>query len=147
MNVIVAGSREFDDYDLLRSKLDFFLSNKTDIRVVCGEAEGADQLGKQYAEANGYEVLSYPDQSSIYGAFAKYKRNREMARVADALVAFWDGKSKGTAQLIQVMKEAGKPIRIVYYKQESNDSEDEGTSYMDYSDDRNGFDAKKGIIK
>ena len=134
MNVIIAGSRTFSDYDLLRKKLDFFLSHKTDIHIVCGEAEGADQLGKKYAQEKGYEVLSYPDESSIYGSFAKYKRNREMARVADALVAFWDGKSKGTAQLIQVMKEARKPIRIVYYKHESSGGSDGDSSYMDYSE-------------
>ena len=135
MNIIVAGSRTFDDYEFLRSKLDYYFSHKSNnIQIVCGEAEGADQLGKKYAEEKGYNVLSFPDQSNIFGSFAKYKRNREMARVADALVAFWDGESKGTAQLIQVMKEAGKPIRIVYYKEASSRNGITGSGYDDGSD-------------
>ena len=135
MNIIVAGSRTFDDYDLLRSKLDYYFSNKgNDIQIICGEAEGADQLGKKYAEEKGYNVLSFPNQSEIFGSFAKYKRNREMARTADALVAFWDGESKGTAQLIQVMKEADKPIRVVYYKEIAKQQEELKSGYMNVDD-------------
>lgn len=60
MKVIVAGGRDFDDYNLLRKKLDFLLSNQTNIQIVCGEARGADILGKKYANEREYEVLSFP---------------------------------------------------------------------------------------
>ena len=59
MKVIVAGGRDFINYDLMREKLDFLLKNYApDIEIVCGEALGADSLGKFYAQRKGYNVLS-----------------------------------------------------------------------------------------
>lgn len=110
MKVIVAGSRDFVNYDLLCSKLDIFFSNQTYIEVVCGEARGADKLGKRYAKERGYNVISFPAEWDKYGKSAGYRRNQEMAENADALVAFWDGYSKGTANMIEIMKKKGKPV-------------------------------------
>lgn len=115
MKVIIAGSRGFSDYDLLCSKLDFLLSGQTDIQIVCGEARGADTLGKRYAKEHGYDVLSFPADWNKYGKSAGYRRNKEMAETADALVAFWDGKSRGTANMISIMRTMKKPVRIVRY--------------------------------
>ena len=115
MNVIVAGSRDFNKYDLLCDKLDFFLSEQSDIQIVCGEARGADSLGKRYAKEHGYDVLSFPAEWSKYGKSAGYRRNQAMAEAADALVAFWDGSSKGTANMIEIMKKNGKPVRVIRY--------------------------------
>lgn len=115
MKVIVAGGRDFDDYDLLREKLDFLLSNQTNIQIVCGEARGADTLGKKYANERGYEVLSFPANWKTYGKSAGHRRNREMAEAADVLVAFWDGKSRGTEGMIKIMRSMGKPVRVVMY--------------------------------
>ena len=115
MKVIIAGGREFSGYDLLCSKLDFLLSGQTDIQIICGEARGADTLGKRYAKEHGYDVLSFPADWNKYGKSAGYRRNKEMADAADALVAFWDGKSRGTANMISIMRTMKKPIRIVRY--------------------------------
>jgi hypothetical protein len=62
--------------------------------------------------------LHFPPDWKKYGKSAGYRRNKEMAEVADALVAFWDGKSKGTANMIDLMRKAGKPLKIVYYSNE-----------------------------
>lgn len=113
MKVIVAGGRDFSNYNLLCKKLDIILSQQKDIQIVCGEARGADSLGKRYAEEHGYVVLSYPANWEKYGKSAGFIRNKEMAQVADALVAFWDGQSKGTYNMIQLMK--NKPTRVVMY--------------------------------
>jgi hypothetical protein len=113
MKVIVAGSRTFDNYQLLCRKLDLILSRQKEVQIVCGEARGADVLGRRYAEEHGYEVLSFPAQWDTFGKSAGYRRNAEMAKVADALVAFWDGSSKGTQNMIQLMQ--GKPTRIIRY--------------------------------
>jgi hypothetical protein len=115
LKIIVAGSREFNKYDLLCMKLDSLLMNHDDIQIVCGEARGADQLGKRYAKEHGYEVLSFPANWDKYGKSAGYKRNQEMAKVADALVAFWNGVSKGTANMIEIMNKSGKPVRVIRY--------------------------------
>ncbi len=113
MKIIVAGGRDFSNYELLSRKLDVILSRQKDIQIVCGEARGADALGRRYAEERGYTVLSYPANWEKYGKSAGFRRNEEMARVADALVAFWDGKSKGTCNMIQLMK--NRPTRVIRY--------------------------------
>lgn len=113
MKIIIAGGRDFNNYALLCRKLDVILSRQKDIEIVCGEARGADSLGRRYAEERGYTVLSYPANWEKYGRSAGYRRNEEMAQVADALVAFWDGTSKGTQNMIELMK--NKPTRVIRY--------------------------------
>lgn len=59
--VIIAGGRDFDDYQLLKATMDKLLCNITDeITVVCGQAKGADTLGEQYAMEKGYAIDYYP---------------------------------------------------------------------------------------
>ncbi len=111
--VIIAGSRDFDDYSLLKTKMDGLLRNKDDVCVVCGEARGADTLGRRYAEERGYQILSFPANWSKHGRKAGYLRNIEMAENADALVAFWNGESHGTKHMIDTAKRYGLQIRII----------------------------------
>ena len=83
--------------------------------IVCGEARGADSLGKRLAYEKGWKVLSFPADWDKHGKAAGYKRNDEMARNADALIAFWDGKSRGTKHMIDLAKKYGLQTRIVGY--------------------------------
>lgn len=118
--VIVAGSRDFCDYELMKSKLDKLLAryDPQDLTIVCGEARGADSLGKRYAEERGISVKSFPAEWERYGKSAGYKRNVQMAENADALVAFWDGKSRGTRHMIDIAIDHGLQVRIIRYKTE-----------------------------
>lgn len=114
--VIVAGGRDFSNYELLESKLNRILQNITDeIVIVCGMARGADTLGERYAKANGIRVEYYPADWNKYGKSAGYIRNEQMAKNADALIAFWDGKSKGTKNMIDVAEKYKLKIRTVRY--------------------------------
>lgn len=116
--VIVAGSRGFVKYVLLRDKLDHMLSNisKThDIVIVSGTAEGADKLGEQYARERGYEVKQFPADWDKYGKSAGYKRNEQMAEIATACVCFWDGVSRGTMHMINIAKEKKLKLLVVEY--------------------------------
>ena len=115
MKIIVAGGREFNDYELMKRKLDHLFSRRNNIVVVCGEARGADSLGKRYAQEHGMEVISKPADWDRYGRTAGYRRNMEMGEIADALVAFWDGKSRGTKNMIDIMHDLCKPVRVVRY--------------------------------
>lgn len=115
--VIIAGSRDFSDYQLLCEKMDRLLSNvKEPITVVCGKARGADTLGEQYALERGYEVLPFPADWERYGRSAGYRRNTQMAENADALVAFWDGESIGTRHMISIAKSHGLKVRVVRFE-------------------------------
>ena len=115
---IVAGGRDFNDAGLMVGRLDYFLSSKsgcTKISIISGMAKGADTLGASYAEVRGYLVWPYPANWELHGKSAGYKRNQEMAEVADVLVAFWDGKSRGTKHMIDIMRKLNKPVRVVKY--------------------------------
>ena len=103
--VIIAGGRNFQDYDMLAAYMDFLLSKTTeDVEIVCGMARGADRLGEKYAMERGLQIHRMPANWNKYGKTAGYKRNIEMADEADALAAFWDGKSRGTAHMIETAK-------------------------------------------
>ena len=114
-NVIIAGSRDFNDYPLLAEKCSKLFANKKPTAIVCGEARGADSLGKRYAKENGIPVLSFPADWDKHGKRAGYLRNCEMVENADALVAFWDGNSRGTMHMISIAKEKGLAVRIIRF--------------------------------
>lgn len=96
--------------------------NKRPEAVLCGLALGADVLGGLWAVCNDIPVLPYPadwknKDSPTYRAdlgydkSAGYRRNSKMAEDGDALVALWDGESRGTAGMIREMEKRGKPCR------------------------------------
>lgn len=120
LKVIVAGSRSFNSYALLKDSLLYLLSEddeqdkpSADIEIVSGGAKGADTLGRMFANEFGLKIkFFYPDWDK-HGRAAGPLRNKEMSEYADALVAFWDGESRGTKNMIELMKKAGKPCRVV----------------------------------
>jgi predicted Rossmann fold nucleotide-binding protein DprA/Smf involved in DNA uptake len=110
--VIVAGSREFTNYELLKETLDsLHLQHTPDIEIVSGGARGADKMGERYAKERGIRVEVFPAQWDTYGKSAGYKRNQQMADHADTLIAFWDGVSKGTKHMIDIAK--AKNINVI----------------------------------
>lgn len=117
--VIIAGGREFNDYKLLEEKADFYLSKKREegyrVIVVSGTAKGADLLGERYAKVRNYLVRRFPADWNKYGLRAGYLRNKQMAENADALIAFWDGKSKGTNHMINLAKQHHLQVAVVRY--------------------------------
>jgi cyanophycinase-like exopeptidase len=115
--LIVAGGRDFADYELLKTKLDIALRNRVEegVTIVSGTARGADKLGEQYAKERGYTIDSHPADWDKYGKSAGYIRNKEMAQNADGLMAFWDGKSRGTQHMINLAKEHGLKVLVVNY--------------------------------
>ena len=115
MRVIIAGGRDFSDYERLSERALHLLSAQDQVTIVCGEARGADSLGKRLAYEKGWKGLSFPADWDKHGKVAGYKRNDEMARNADALIAFWDGKSRGTKHMIDLAKKYGLQTRIVGY--------------------------------
>ena len=116
--VIIAGSRGFSDFPGLCSYCDMVLSRKAQkgqIVVISGHCDGADLMGEQYARIKGYAVEVHLADWNQYGRAAGPKRNREMALCADALIAFWNGQSKGTKNMIDEARAAGLPVRICRY--------------------------------
>ena len=115
--VIIAGSRDFDNYNLLVEVSNQLLKEESDIEIVSGTARGADSLGERYALENNYKLTKFPADWSLYGKSAGYRRNVDMGNYADALIAFCDGISKGTKHMIDIATNKGLRICIVKYKE------------------------------
>lgn len=118
--VIIAGTRHFDDYDLLCQVADKLLKEKRaageQIVIISGHCAGADLLGERYARERGFAVELYEADWGLYGRSAGPRRNRAMAEAADALIAFWDGVSRGTLNMIQEARARGLAVRVKQYK-------------------------------
>lgn len=113
MRLIIAGSRDITDYDLIVEKLDVILSAYMPDEVVSGGARGVDSLGEQWAIAHQIPIKRFPADWRQYGKSAGYKRNVEMAAYATHLVAFWNGQSRGTKHMIDIAHERNLRVRIV----------------------------------
>lgn len=116
--VIVAGGRDFDNYELLKEKCDFYLQQRmnTDVvTIVSGHAKGADALGERYAIEHNIPIDRHPADWHKHGRAAGPMRNKEMAECADALIAFWNGTSRGTANMIALAQNKGLKVVICRY--------------------------------
>ncbi len=114
MKVIIAGPRTVNDYSLI--PLAIRNAEKHGIRiaeVVSGHARGVDTLGERYAKENGYPLKLFISEWRKYGKSAGPVRNVEMAGYSDALVAIWDGVSKGTKHMIETMRRSSKPVYVL----------------------------------
>jgi hypothetical protein len=115
--VIIAGSRTIDDFRTIEIAIDASGFADKIIEVVSGHARGVDMLGELWAKENGKEVTTFPAYWKQYGKSAGFIRNREMAEYADALIAIWDGKSKGTKHMVDRAEKEGLSIYVhEYYK-------------------------------
>lgn len=73
--------------------------------IISGAARGADALGEWWAAQHGLPVERHPADWQKHGRSAGHLRNRSMAHIASALVALWDGQSRGTADMIAQARE------------------------------------------
>ena len=118
--VVVAGSRSIRDEALIYTKLDTILGNKIkthDIRIISGCAAGPDTIGARWAYERCLRVDKVPADWDKFGRSAGMIRNKIMLEVADAVIAFHDGASPGTANMIDITRAAKKPLRIVVVAQ------------------------------
>ena len=113
--IVIAGCRDYNDY----TNAKFFIDNclkeirkNGNIIILSGCCSGADKIGERYAEENGFKIEKHPALWNKYGRSAEPKRNKAMAQIADLIICFWDGKSRGTKSMIEYAKVFNKPINI-----------------------------------
>lgn len=116
MILIVAGSRSITDFESVCRHLDKHalpLAGGQPIEVVSGTAKGVDQLGERWARERGFEITHFPADWKRHGRAAGYRRNTQMAERATHLIAFWDGKSRGTMHMVRIAREKGLWVKVI----------------------------------
>ena len=119
---IVAGGRDFGDYELLEAVLDkHIMPTEEGVRltIISGHAKGADKKGELYAINKALDLRLFPADWDKNGKGAGHIRNKEMAKYAakkrGTLVAFWDGESKGTKNMIDLAFKHGLDVFVIKY--------------------------------
>lgn len=135
IKLIVAGGRDFFDEEWMERELYQYCVNNVisadDIELVCGKAKGADSTAETIFLEHGLPVKSFipnwkdvsncepwqigSNQYGKYNKVAGMHRNHAMGDYATHLLAFWDGRSKGTKDMIDYMYKLGKPVEVVRY--------------------------------
>ena len=114
MKTIIAGSRSITDFSIVEEVVEKSGWKNKITEVVSGCARGVDKLGEMWARNHGIPVKRFPADWDKHGRSAGYRRNIDMAKYGDALVAVWRSNSKGTANMVNTMKRLDKPIYIHY---------------------------------
>jgi hypothetical protein len=115
MKLIIAGGRDFSNYDLLVESVNLIISGVAGVEIVSGGAKGADNLGEHFAIDNNLQIKRFPAEWDKYGKSAGYRRNSDMAEYADSCICFWDGQSKGTNHMINLAKQKGLSVTVINY--------------------------------
>lgn len=117
--IIVCGTRYFNDSHLVYTTLDAVIRDITNVEIISGMCRGADRIGEEYARARNIPLKVFPADWEKYGRAAGPIRNKQMLDYAleenAIVVSFWDGKSRGTANMIRSAKSAGADVRVIYY--------------------------------
>lgn len=129
MRIIIAGSRDFNDYDKLKTetlriitglKEEGFNTKRENVEIVSGTARGADQLGERFAKEFNLGLARFHADWDSFGKRAGYLRNAEMSKYAKqdkeigVLIAFWNG-SKGTKHMLDLATKDGLKVYVVKF--------------------------------
>ena len=114
MKVAIIGSRTFNDYELVCKTIKE-LKLETMTHMVSGGAKGADSLGERYAKEHNIPCIIYKPDWNTYGKSAGFVRNKDIINACDIVVAFWDGKSKGTEHSIMLAKRNIKQVYVINF--------------------------------
>ena len=109
MKVAVVGSRS-----IFVTDIGMYISDGDEI--VSGGAVGVDSCAAEYAKKNGLKLTVFLPQYERYGRAAPIARNKKIVDYADKIIAFWDGKSKGTLSVIKYAEKTGKLCEIILCK-------------------------------
>ena len=105
----VIGSRGFNDYEQLRTVWD----SEKPSKIVSGGAKGADNLAAQYARENSIELQEFLPDYKRHGRGAPLVRNKLIVDASDMVIAFWDGKSRGTKYTMDYAEKQGKAVKVI----------------------------------
>lgn len=129
IRIIIAGGRDFNNFDLMCNSVNSIRKNILSVKykdavrtcIVSGKAKGADTLGEEYGLKEGLLVYEFPADWVGLGKRAGFIRNETMGNFAieddnyGVLIAFWDGQSKGTKHMIDYAYKCNLEVFIINY--------------------------------
>lgn len=113
--VCICGSRTITNLNL-----DNYIDSSTLGAVITGGAAGIDTLAEWWAKKHKLEWICYLPNYKIFGRAAPLKRDEDMVKASDYVIAFWDGKSSGTKYMISYCKKIGRKCFIHYIEDLDN---------------------------
>lgn len=117
--ILISGSRTIRSYWLFAKAMKAQLADRapSDTILLQGEAVfGVDRLARIFAKRNGWRCVGWPAAWNTLGKRAGHVRNANMLLHSDALIAAWDGESKGTKNAIDGAERKGLPSKIVSFE-------------------------------
>jgi len=124
MKIIIAGGRDFTDYQLLSKEVKKFILDSNGepgkVQIISGKARGADTLGERFAKEWKFPVIEMPADWDKHGKAAGVIRNEEMAKIATHCIVFWDEKSSGSKNMIDNSRKYSLTSKVIIYKNETN---------------------------
>jgi len=116
MKVGIVGGRDFIDARMFYYEILQFLTFYGEItQVISGGACGADTLAEKWSKDNNVPFIVFKPDWKKFGKAAGFMRNSDIVKESEFVIAFWDGKSKGTKDTINKTKELKIPLKIVRY--------------------------------
>ena len=107
MRLAIIGSRNCPEIDIA-SHLKYIPDT-----IVSGGARGADTYAKLFAQKHNLTLIEYLPEYDKYGKSAPLIRNKLIVENSDCVLAFWDGKSRGTKFTLDYAAQLGKPVKII----------------------------------
>jgi len=119
MKILVCGSHTFDDYASVEHYLWVIAKlggTSSGVEIISGGANGADKLAEKFVDNMGCIGHMVPADWEKHGKSAGIIRNNEMLDMGpDIVVAFWDGKSRGTQHTLTEAMKRKIPTLTVYF--------------------------------
>lgn len=107
MKLLIAGSRDIDDFEL-----DEYIPGEVDL-IITGGARGIDSLAESYADKNKISKLILRPDYKRYGKAAPLIRNKTMIDIADTVIIVWNGRSTGTKFTVDYAKKLNKNVVLI----------------------------------
>ena len=110
MKIAIVGSRDYKNLDKVENYI-LQLDPANDV-VISGGARGVDKVAELSAKQRGIPTVIFEANWKEFGRSAGFRRNADIVKAADSIVAFWDGSSRGTQHTVDLARKAGKLVVI-----------------------------------
>lgn len=113
MKLAIIGSRTFTDYEYLKERVLSMIESVDEIEcIISGGAKGVDTLAEIFAKEFNIKTEIYLPQWDVYGKAAGMIRNKTIIDSATKVIAFWDNKSKGTKNGIELAMKRENLLKV-----------------------------------